>query len=130
MKRFGLTCKITAFCVLSASLILTGCKKEEDSVAKAVLASAGTLSYAGENAPAQIITVYSDATKTYMQLPVTIANNDSMPSVYLVKNGQENLVNYRIIGNIYQIDNVLSSSNEYFLMKSGQDEQVRIYRNI
>ena len=76
------------------------------------------------------ITVYSDATKTYMQLPVTITNNDSMPSVYLVKNGQENLVNYRIIGNIYQIDNVLSSSNEYFLMKSGQDEQVRIYRNI
>ena len=62
MKRFGLTCKITAFCVLSAALILAGCKKEEDSVAKAVLASAGTLSYAGENAPAQIITVYSDAT--------------------------------------------------------------------
>ena len=76
------------------------------------------------------ITVYSDDTKTYMQLPVTIANSDSMPSVYLVKNGDENLVNYRIIGNIYQVDNVLNSSNEYFLLKSGQDEQVRVYRNI
>ena len=76
------------------------------------------------------ITVYSDDTKTYMQLPVTIANSDSMPSVYLVKNGDENLVNYRIIGNIYQVDNVLNSSREYFLHKSGQDEQVRVYRNI
>lgn len=76
------------------------------------------------------ITVYSDDTKTYMQLPVTIANSDSMPSVYLVKNGDENLVNYRIIGNIYQVDNVLNSSSEYFLLKSGQDEQVRVYRNI
>lgn len=76
------------------------------------------------------ITVYSDDTKTYMQLPVSIANSDSMPSVYLVKNGDENLVNYRIIGNIYQVDNVLNSSSEYFLLKSGQDEQVRVYRNI
>lgn len=76
------------------------------------------------------ITVYSDDTKTYMQLPVTIANSDSMPSVYLVKNGDENLVNYRIIGNIYQVDNVLNSSSEYFLLKSGQNEQVRVYKNI
>ena len=76
------------------------------------------------------ITVDSDDTKTYMQLPVTIANSDSMPSVYLVKNGDENLVNYRIIGNIYQVDNVLNSRSEYFLLKSGQDEQVRVYRNI
>lgn len=75
------------------------------------------------------VTVYSDDTKTYMQLPVSIANSDSMPSVYLVKNGQENLVNYRIIGNIYQIDNVISSENEYLLLKSGQDEQVRVFRN-
>ena len=76
------------------------------------------------------ITVYSDDKRTYMQMPVSLANSDELPSVYLVKNGSENLVNYRIIGNIYQVDNVLSDSNQYFLMKSGQDEQVRVYRNI
>lgn len=76
------------------------------------------------------ITVFSDETKTYFQMPVTIANNDDMPSIYLVKKGDENLVNYRIIGNLYQIDMVIDDPSQYFLMKSGQKEQVRIYRNI
>ena len=76
------------------------------------------------------VTVYSDDVRTYMQMPLTLANSDEMPSVYLVRGGDENLVNYRIIGNIYQIDNVLSDDSQYFLLKSGQDEQVRIYRNI
>lgn len=71
------------------------------------------------------VSVFSDGVKTYIQMPVTIANDDSMPSIYLVKNGDENLVNYRIIGNLYQVDTVLSDK-QYFSMKSGQKERVEI----
>ena len=74
------------------------------------------------------VSVFSDETKTYIQMPVTIANDDSMPSVYLVKGGDENLVNYRIVGNLYQIDTVLTDSDSYFLLKSGQKQKVEIHK--
>lgn len=61
MKRFGLIWKTAVSGILFSALVLSGCQKEEDDVAKAVLASANSLSFAGEDAPAQIITVYSDA---------------------------------------------------------------------
>lgn len=46
--------------VLAAAGVMTGCQ-EEDNVAKAVMASANALSFPGEEAAEQMITVYSDA---------------------------------------------------------------------
>lgn len=46
--------------VLAAAGIFTGCQEEEN-VAKAVMASANALSFPGEEASEQLITVYSDA---------------------------------------------------------------------
>lgn len=69
--------------------------------------------------------VFSDDKKTYIQLPASVANTDELPSVYILKGKEEALVNYRIIGNIYQLDTVITSS-QTILLKSGQSEQVRI----
>lgn len=71
--------------------------------------------------------VFSDEKKTYIQLPVTVANSDQLPSVYVIRNGEEALVNYRIMGNLYQIDTVITS-NQTILLKSGEKEQVKITR--
>jgi type IV secretion system protein TrbG len=68
---------------------------------------------------------FSDATKTYIQFPVSILTSSDMPSVYVVRDNEETLVNYRYIGNIVQLDTVITS-NEYILLKSGQNEQVKI----
>ena len=51
--------------VAAFGLVLTSCDDDDDSgVAKAVLASASVINYDAEQAPGQIITVYSDATWT------------------------------------------------------------------
>lgn len=50
--------------LLALGCLFTGCEKEKEDVAKAVLASASTLSFTGQDAAEQIITVYSDATWT------------------------------------------------------------------
>lgn len=51
---------LTAFSLLAIAGVVTGCEEEEN-VAKAVMASANSLSFPGEDATEQIITVYSDA---------------------------------------------------------------------
>lgn len=71
--------------------------------------------------------VFSDATKTYIQLPVSVATSDELPSVYIIRGGEEALVNYRIIGNLYQLDTVITK-NQTILLKSGEKEQVKITR--
>lgn len=73
------------------------------------------------------VTVFSDNVKTYIQFPVTITHSDQLPSVYLVRGKEETLVNYRIMGNLYQIDAVLTG-DQYFLLKSGQKQTVEIRR--
>ncbi len=55
---------IAIIALVSASLVFTGCKDDELDVAKAVMASATSLTFDGQNAPEQIITVYSDKTWT------------------------------------------------------------------
>ena len=50
--------------LLSASVVLSGCKDEEFDIAKAVMASATSLTFDGQGAEEQIITVYSDKTWT------------------------------------------------------------------
>ena len=50
--------------LLSASVMFSGCNDEELDVAKAVMASATSLTFDGQGAPEQIITVYSDKTWT------------------------------------------------------------------
>ena len=45
----------------AGSVLLAGCQNEEDPIAKAVLASASSLSFAAEGAQPQMIPVYSDA---------------------------------------------------------------------
>lgn len=71
--------------------------------------------------------VFSDTTKTYIQLPVSVATSDELPSVYIIRGGEEALVNYRIIGNLYQLDTVITK-NQTILLKSGEKEQVKITR--
>lgn len=72
--------------------------------------------------------VFSDNTKTYIQLPVSTLSTNELPSVYVIKGNEESLVNYRIIGNIYQLDTVITSA-QTILLKSGEKEQVKITRN-
>ena len=72
--------------------------------------------------------VFSDTTKTYIQLPVSVASSDELPSVYIIRGGEEALVNYRIIGNLYQLDTVITK-NQTILLKSGEKEQVKITRS-
>lgn len=69
--------------------------------------------------------VFSDDIRTYIQFPVTMQTSLDLPSVYILRNGTENLVNYRITGNLYQLDAVITA-NETILLKSGQNEQVKI----
>ena len=73
------------------------------------------------------VTVFSDDVKTYIQFPVDVQNTDELPSVYVVRNGDETLVNFRYIGNVCQIDTVITD-RQRILLKSGQSEQVEIRR--
>lgn len=69
--------------------------------------------------------VFSNDIKTYIQFPISITTSMDLPSVYVLRDNVETLVNYRYIGNLYQIDTVLTD-NEAFVLKSGQKEQVKI----
>lgn len=70
--------------------------------------------------------VVSSGVSTYIQLPVSVANSDDLPSIYLVKNNEETLINYRYISsNLLKVDCVLTG-NQYFMLKSSQKEQVKI----
>lgn len=72
--------------------------------------------------------VFSDDLKTYIQFPVNVTINDDLPSVYVVKNKTESIVNFRMVSsNMYQLDTVISD-NQMILLKSGEKEQVRIVR--
>lgn len=72
--------------------------------------------------------VFSNDTKTYIQFPVSILTSMDMPSVYVIRDKEETLVNYRIAGNLYQLDTVITD-NEAILLKSGQNEQVKITKS-
>ncbi len=70
--------------------------------------------------------VVSSGVSTYIQFPVTVSNSDDLPSVYLVKNNEETLINYRYISsNLLKVDCVLTG-NQSFILKSSQKEQVKI----
>ena len=73
------------------------------------------------------VTVFSDQVKTYIQMPVRIRTSDELPSVYVQRDGEERLVNYRIFGNLYQIDTVITPDQK-IIMKSGQNQRVEITR--
>jgi len=73
-------------------------------------------------------TVFSDKVKTCIQLPVSVASSNELPTPYIVSGSQENLVNYHYFGNILMIDAVLTG-NQYILLKNGQNQQVKILRN-
>ena len=71
------------------------------------------------------VTVFSDDVKTYIQFPVDIQTSDELPSVYVIRNGEEALVNFRYIGNMCQIDTVITDRQK-ILLKSGQKDQIEI----
>ncbi|MDC9654345.1 P-type conjugative transfer protein TrbG [Xanthomonas perforans] len=50
--------------------------------------------------------VYSDGTKTYIQFPPSMASGES-PALLSMDNGEEQLVNYRPLGDRYVVDKVL-----------------------
>lgn len=74
------------------------------------------------------VTVFSDQVKTYIQMPLAIGSSDELPSVYVERDGEERLVNYRIFGNLYQIDTVITD-DQTIVMKSGQNQRVEITRS-
>lgn len=51
--------------------------------------------------------VYTDGAKTYIQFPQNL-NNLEAPVFLAVRNGQRELVNYRVVGNTYVIDSVIN----------------------
>lgn len=69
--------------------------------------------------------VFSTTTKTFIQLPPSVMTSSDMPSVYVVRDNKETLVNWRMKGNMYQIDTVITT-NESIRLKSGEKEQVTI----
>lgn len=71
--------------------------------------------------------VFSADGKTYIQFPTSMKATDTIPAVYLRKNGTDSLVNFRISndGLAYQIDAV-PEEGQYILLKSGQKETVKI----
>ena len=73
--------------------------------------------------------VFSSENKTYITFPATMLATDTMPAVYLRKDGKDSLVNFRISndGLAYQIDAV-PEDGQYILLKSGQKETVKIKR--
>lgn len=71
--------------------------------------------------------VFSTDTKTFIQLPPSIMTSMDMPSVYVVRDKTETLVNWRMKGNMYQIDTVITT-NESIRLKSGEKEQVTIIK--
>lgn len=73
--------------------------------------------------------VFSSENKTYITFPESMKATDTMPSVYLRKDGKDSLVNFRISrdGLSYQIDAV-PEEGQYILLKSGQSEKVKIRR--
>lgn len=70
---------------------------------------------------------FSDGLKTYIQFPIVMLKTDEMPSVYVEKGGAVTLVNYRVKGNVYMIDTIISD-DQRILLKSSEKEQVRITR--
>lgn len=64
---------ITASALVLATLLCGSCDDDEQTVAKAVLASASALNFEAENASQQIITVYSDAQWVMDELPEWIS---------------------------------------------------------
>lgn len=73
------------------------------------------------------VSVFSDDVKTYIQMPLAIRTTDELPSVYVQRDGEERLVNYRIFGNLYQVDTVITPDQK-IVMKSGQSQRVEITR--
>lgn len=73
------------------------------------------------------VTVFSDDVKTYIQFPVTMSNSDQLPSAYIMRDGEEALVNFRYFGNLMQIDSVINEDQE-IVLKTGQRQRVEIYR--
>ena len=71
--------------------------------------------------------VFSTDTKTFIQLPPSIMTSMDMPSVYVMRDNTETLVNWRIKGNMYQVDTVITT-NESIRLKSGEKEQVTIIK--
>lgn len=72
--------------------------------------------------------VFSDSRKTYFQLPSAIENTDDMPTVYILRDGRQNLVNYRQVGNILVVDSIIGGNGQCWLLKQSEKEQVRVYR--
>ena len=72
--------------------------------------------------------VFSDSRKTYFQLPSAIGNTDDMPTVYILRDGRQNLVNYRQVGNILVVDSIIGGNGQCWLLKQSEKEQVRVYR--
>lgn len=50
--------------------------------------------------------VYTDGTKTYIQFPQNLKNLEA-PVFMAVRNGQRELVNYRVVGNTYVVDAII-----------------------
>lgn len=74
--------------------------------------------------------VFSDLVKTYIQFPLSVLYSNELPSIYVLRNNAEELVNFRMMGensNMFEIDTVIGK-NDAILLKSSPKEQVKITR--
>lgn len=62
----------------------------------------------GDAAPWKPLRVYSDGTKTYLQFPAAMQSSEAPALVSLANDGSEQLVNYRVVGDRYIVDKVLT----------------------
>ena len=80
----------------------------------------------GDNAPWRPVRAFDDGTHVYIEFPRTLDRGDAPPLFVRGNDGSSDLVNYRVSGNYYVVDQLFATAE----LRLGQDHQkvVRIKR--
>lgn len=80
----------------------------------------------GDDAPWKPLRAFDDGRKVYIEFPKSLAQGEAPPLFVLGANGTSDLVNYRVRGNYYIVDQLFAAAE----LRLGQDDQkiVRITR--
>jgi type IV secretion system protein VirB9 len=80
----------------------------------------------GDNPPWKPLRAFDDGTHVYIEFPAAIAQGEAPPLFVKGADGASNLVNYRVRGNFYIVDQLFDGAE----LRLGQDHQqvVRIKR--
>jgi len=80
----------------------------------------------GDDAPWKPLRAFDDGRKVYIEFPKSLAQGDAPPLFVLGEKGTSDLLNYRVRGNYYIVDQLFAAAE----LRLGQDDQkiVRITR--